>query len=278
MIASSTKPSHREIAVGGRLVAAADGVGELGVALDTTAELRSCSASVRDLEPAISAGIVTLDEQTIRFRHPLIRSAIYQAASLTEQNDVHAALHLRLGGDPDRAVWHLAAATVGRDEHVASELEAAAARARRRGALGSAVEALRRAAQMSPGSTDRSRRLLSAALLAFELGRGDIVMPLLEIAESLELTALQKGRVRWIREMIDPKPFTATVSTHLYKIFPKLWSEYSPLSRLGAAQARSTPSRPRWISPAASSTILPCSEAMIRATSSVCSTSSCRKR
>src|SRR5262245_21791406 len=90
-------------------------------------------------------------------------------------------------GRPDRRAWHRAAAGVGPDGEVAADLEAAAARARQRGGIEVAVAALERAAELSGDSARRGRRLLSAAELAFELGRPQIVLRLLREAQSLEL-------------------------------------------------------------------------------------------
>ena len=78
---------------------------------------------------AAAAGLGTLDEGGFRFRHPLIRSAVYQAATGEQRRLAYAALARTLAGDPDRAVWHRAAAAQGPDEEVASALDAAADRA-----------------------------------------------------------------------------------------------------------------------------------------------------
>ncbi len=96
----------------------------------------------RDHEAGVIARLVT-----VRFRHPLIRSAIYQAASIAERHAAHAALAEVLADDPDRRVWHRAAAAVGRDPAVGAELEETARRARSRGGLkhrGRRVRARRR--------------------------------------------------------------------------------------------------------------------------------------
>jgi hypothetical protein len=79
-----------------------------------------------------------------RFRHPLVRSAVYQSAPLTQRHTVHRALAEVLVNEPDRRARHRAASIVGTDEGVASELEAAARRAQRRGATASAIVAQRR--------------------------------------------------------------------------------------------------------------------------------------
>lgn len=59
--------------------------------------------------PAVEAGIVNADLQTIRFRHPLIRSAIAQTADLAERRRVHEALAEVLHEQPHRRAWHRAA-------------------------------------------------------------------------------------------------------------------------------------------------------------------------
>src|ERR1700683_992635 len=112
------------------------------------------------------------DLHSVRFRHPLIRSAVRQSASVLQRRQVHEALAEVLRAQPDRRVWHRAALISGTHEEIANELEEAAGRARPRGALAVAVPALQRAAELSP-PRQRPRRLLSAARLAFELGQRD---------------------------------------------------------------------------------------------------------
>jgi hypothetical protein len=70
---------------------------------------------------------------------------------------------------PDRRAWHRAAAVLGPDEQVAADLEAAAVRAQRRGAVVMAVDAFRRAAQLSEDGPSRGRRLQRAAAVGAEL-------------------------------------------------------------------------------------------------------------
>jgi DNA-binding CsgD family transcriptional regulator len=157
------------------------------------------------LEPAASAAIVDLDLQTIRFRHPLIRSAVNQSASVSQRLRAHEALAATLEAEPDRRVWHRAALISGEHEDVALELEEAAGRARRRGAIRVAVTALRRAGELS-GPVSGGRRMLGAAELAFELGRPDVVAPLLRDVERLGLGPLERARITWIEEMVTTRP------------------------------------------------------------------------
>ena len=155
--------------------------------------------------PAADAGIVDLDLQSLRFRHPLIRSAVAQAAPLNDRRHAHEVLAVVLEDEPDRRAWHRAALLTGEHEEVALELEAAGARARGRGAIAVAVTAMRRAAELS-SSASRSRRLLAAAGLAVEIGRRDLVEPLLREVRKLDLGELEQARVTWVEETAFTRP------------------------------------------------------------------------
>jgi AAA ATPase-like protein len=140
------------------LVAAAEDTGELATILAAGSRL-AIGAEV--LEPAEQVGLVRIAEQRLVFRHPLIRSAIYQAATLAGRQAVHEALTEVLVGEQqaDRRVWHLAAGTLGPDEQVAAALEASADRAWRRGGPTAAAAALERAAALTPELGAWTRRL-----------------------------------------------------------------------------------------------------------------------
>jgi DNA-binding CsgD family transcriptional regulator len=151
------------------------------------------------LFPAVSAGLIELERSHLRFRHPLVRSAIYQAADLAARQRAHAALADVLASGSDRQVWHRAAGIAGSDETVAHELEDLASRASGRGAVAVAVSALERSAELSESPLERGHRLLRAAELAFELGRRDLVERLLGEAQALALTGHQRAYLTWIR-------------------------------------------------------------------------------
>jgi DNA-binding CsgD family transcriptional regulator len=155
--------------------------------------------------PAAEAGIVKVDLHTLRFRHPLMRSAIAQSASLQERRRAHQALAAVLANQPDRRAWHRAALQAGEHEDIAIDLQAAGERARQRGAIAVAVAAMTRAAELSE-SASRSRRLLAAASLAVELGRPGVVEPLLREARQLDLGELEHARLTWIEETVSNRP------------------------------------------------------------------------
>jgi DNA-binding CsgD family transcriptional regulator/tetratricopeptide (TPR) repeat protein len=188
------------------LVAAADDQASVAEVLSATGLISQGARGADVLGPATSVRLVEVEGEVMRFRHPLVRSAVYRAASVVERQTAHAALAEVLGGEQYRSVWHRAAASIGKDDAVAVELEAAAEGARRRGAIASAVAALERAAQLSSNSDVSTGRLLRAAELAVELGRLDVVGRLVRDADLLELAPLDRGRLAWIRAMADPGP------------------------------------------------------------------------
>jgi DNA-binding CsgD family transcriptional regulator len=187
------------------LVAALNDEERVSEVLQAGSSIAGVELQLDHLQPAADAAIVDLDVQTVRFRHPLMRSAVRQGASVQQRRRVHEALAETLNDEPDRRVWHRAALISGAHEDVACELEAAGRRARRRGAIDVAATALRRAAELSE-PTQRSRRLLGAIELAYELGRPDVVVPLLREVERLAPGPLDRARATWLEELADPRP------------------------------------------------------------------------
>jgi DNA-binding CsgD family transcriptional regulator len=151
--------------------------------------------------PAEGAGLVSIGGGSIIFRHPLVRSAIYQSAAAGHRRRVHAALAAVLTEEPDRRLWHVAAATVGPDESVAREVESLSVRLARRGAIGLAVGAARRAAVLSADPSRRCSRLLRAGELAFESGDSDLLRRLVREAEQLDPGGEQRARLTWLRSI-----------------------------------------------------------------------------
>ena len=184
------------------LVAAINDSVDIGEVLLAAAELEGGTEAVPALEQAAAVGLVDLDAVELRFRHPLVRSAIAQSARDADRRAAHAALAAVLTQHPDRRAWHRAASSVGTDDEVAIELEAAALRAERRGGIGAAAAGFERAAELSTDVHERGRRLTRAADLAFELGRRGRVKRLLRQAAALDLSELTRARMTWIEEML----------------------------------------------------------------------------
>ena len=130
-------------------LAALEESAELSELLQAAEVMLDRSIGSEALDSAITAGLGTFETKRFRFRHPLIRSATQQAASAVERRRAHAALAEVLAAEPDRSIWHRAAATVGVDEALASQLEATAARAERLGGTDAAIAALQMASAFS---------------------------------------------------------------------------------------------------------------------------------
>lgn len=153
------------------LVASADGTGSVSVVLHAARLL--ADAGWRDLEPAEEEQMVVVGQGRLTFRHPLLRSAVYTSASLWRRVETHRALAETFArrapaapGDADRRVWHLAAASEGPDEEVATLLEESAEHARAVGGHAAMATSLERAAELSPDGVERGRRLAASARAA----------------------------------------------------------------------------------------------------------------
>jgi DNA-binding CsgD family transcriptional regulator len=154
------------------LVAAADDAGEANLVLRAG---KALGADAADLAPAELAGLIRQAGQSLAFRHPLIRAAVYQDAPLGQRLAVHRALADAMEGregsdDAGRRAWHRAAGAAGPDEQIAAGLDRAAEQAAERGGYAAAAAAGARAAELSADPAARARRLTIAAEAAAESG------------------------------------------------------------------------------------------------------------
>jgi DNA-binding CsgD family transcriptional regulator len=191
--------------------------------------------------PAAEADLLEVGTR-VRFRHPLVRSAAYRAASLQERQDVHRVLAQVTGPkiDPDRRAWHRAQATPGPDEDVAVELERSAGRAQTRGGLAAAAAFLERAALLSPDPGRRARRMLAAARAKRAAGALDAALGLLVAVEAGPLDALSAAEVEQLRGLI------ALVQRGPSDAARLLLSAARRLERLDAGLARDTHLEALW--------------------------------
>lgn len=186
------------------LIAALDDDGELGRTIAAASRLRAAPVTTDDVEPAVDARLLEVDAASrIRFRHPLMRSAIRQSAGVAERNRAHLALaEVLTAADPadDRSIWHRAAGTIGADEPTAVDLAALGYRARSRGAVSTAVRALERAAALSEDPVQRAVRLVYAAEAAIIRGDRAAFDRVTRLIEDDRLPAGDRLQLDWFRE------------------------------------------------------------------------------
>jgi DNA-binding CsgD family transcriptional regulator len=182
------------------LLAAAEPVGDVTL-LWRAAELLGIGPG--DAAPAEAAGLLEIGAR-VRFRHPLVRSAAYRAATAPERRRVHGTLADATDPqlDPDRRAWHRAHATERPDESVAGELEHSAGRARARGGVAAAGAFLQRAAELTPDPARQGGRALAAAGAMFESGAPGAAEELLAVAELCPLDELQRALLAQLRAQI----------------------------------------------------------------------------
>jgi DNA-binding CsgD family transcriptional regulator len=165
-----------------------------------------CRAAARlGITPATALADGTDDLLTVRervtFRHPLVRSAVYRAATAEDRRAAHLALAEVTDQQeaPDRRAWHLASAAAGPDEAVAAELERSAGRAQARGGVAAAAAFLQRSVALTTDSPRRTDRLLAAAEASLQAGELDDVRRLLSAVDTGPLDAFHHGRAGVLR-------------------------------------------------------------------------------
>lgn len=194
---SATLPAATQLLL---LVAAAEPTGDAELLWRAATHL---GITREEAAPAEAAGLVEIDIR-VRFRHPLVRSAVYRAATLPDQRRVHRALAAVTDSQvaPERRAWHRARAVAGFDEEAAAELEGSAGRARARGGLAAGAAFLQRAAELTPDPALRASRALDAAQAKHAAGASEAASELLTIAAAGPLDALQDARCELLRAQI----------------------------------------------------------------------------
>ena len=183
------------------LLVAVDSADDLPEILAAASALSGQRISAAMLEPAAEIGLIRFDDLHVRFRHPLVRSAVLQAETSARRLDANMALAGILADEPYRRAWHRSQAITGPDDDVADELAAGHLISLRRGSAAKAIWTLERSAQLTTDSATRGRRLLLAAEHAFGLGRADLVDELLGRAARTRLSRLDLARMEWLREI-----------------------------------------------------------------------------
>jgi DNA-binding CsgD family transcriptional regulator/tetratricopeptide (TPR) repeat protein len=163
----------------------------------------SLDITAADSRPAEVDGLLTIGDR-VTFRHPLVRSAVYQSASAADRRRAHRALAEATDrvAHPDRCAWHLAQATTGPDEEIAAELEQSASRAQARGGPGAAAAFFERAANLTADPALRARRALAAAHANYLASAFDAAQAMLATAEAGPLDEFQRARAELLRGQI----------------------------------------------------------------------------
>jgi len=185
--------------------------------------------------PAVAAGLAEFGAR-VRFRHPLVRSAAYRSASVSERQQVHGALAQVTDPevDPDRRAWHRAQAATGPDEEVAADLEHSAGRAQARGGLAAAAAFLERAALLTPEPEHQAQRLAAAARATREAGAPEAALGLVALAEAAPAEQLRTARLEYLRGQIADDQRRSSDAARL------LLSAARHLGPLNASLARET--------------------------------------
>jgi len=206
------------------LVAAAEPAGEPALVWRAAQRLGIGAEAVA---PAADAGLLTIGERVI-FRHPLVRSAAYRAASPADRRAAHRALAGATDpqADPDRRAWHRAQATLGPDEDVACELERSASRAQARGGLAAAAAFLERSAALTLDPARRAERALAAAQATYQAGAFDATLALLGTAEAGPPDPLRRARADRLRGQIA---FSSSRGSDAPPLLLKAARQFEPL-------------------------------------------------
>jgi DNA-binding CsgD family transcriptional regulator len=162
------------------LLAAADVTGERSRLWQAAAQ----AGIDADTAAAEAAGILEFSGNSVQFRHPLVRSAVYHGATDSDRRRAHTALSEAASSeaDLDQHAWHRAAAATVPDEELASELQDAAERARARGGLAAAAALLRRSAELTPGDSARAKRGIALADAELRAGHAEQARELVRAA------------------------------------------------------------------------------------------------
>jgi DNA-binding CsgD family transcriptional regulator len=167
---------------------------------------RTGGTTTAAFEECENAGLITIEDGQVIFKHPLVRSAVYQQATPAERRAAHRALADGYADNDkyaERRAWHSAAATIEPDEEVADRLErAASAVSDRRGHVAAAAM-FEGAARLTPENGPQARRLHLAAHSAWLAGQGDRALRLLEEADSAGADDLLRADICHLQSRIE---------------------------------------------------------------------------
>jgi DNA-binding CsgD family transcriptional regulator len=218
------------------LVVAADDTGRL-----ITTRLAATGLGVERAawDEAERSGLLLLDGATVAVRHPLVRSAVYQAATSLDRRRTHQALAQALveSGDGDRSVWHRAIAAEGRDEGVGEDLAQVGSRAENRGAFAAAAAAYDRAAELTADEQVRAARRFAAARNAWGSGQAARAAHLASLAREQVLDPLLRADIDRLRGRIEVNAGSAPAAHRIFVEAARAVVDIDPVRALEMAVA-----------------------------------------
>ena len=220
------------------LLAAAEPIGDPLLLWRAAERLGIAPAAAEEAEAQALLAI----EERVRFRHPLVRSAVYGSAAPRERRAIHQALAETTDhhADPDRRAWHMAAAAAGPDEQVASDLQRSAGRAQARGGLAAAAAFLKRAVALTQDPEQRADRALAGAHASLQAGAFDDALDLVGTAEAGSLDGGQVARVELLRaEVAFASSHGSAAPAQLLRAAERIQPFDAQLARGGYLQAMS---------------------------------------
>ncbi|WP_433167077.1 helix-turn-helix transcriptional regulator [Kribbella sp. CA-247076] len=182
------------------LTAAAEPIGDVPLLLRALAIL---DVPLSAAEAAEAAGLIEFGAK-VRFRHPLVRSATYRAATAADRRTVHRALAEATDPavDPDRRAWHRAHGAAGPSEDIAEELVRSAERAQGRGGVAAGAAFLQQATELTPAADQRAIRALAAARATLEAGDFATALRLLLTAGEGPPDALKEAHIDLVQAQV----------------------------------------------------------------------------
>jgi DNA-binding CsgD family transcriptional regulator len=179
------------------LLAAADPTGDAALLRRSARALGigSDALATADAEELLEIG------SSVRFRHPLVRTAAYRSASEAERRAAHSTLAeaTDADADPEHRAWHQAHAASGPDGEVADELDRCASRAQARGGMAAAAAFLARSASLTSDAGKRVERMLAAVQANLQAGARQPALELLAQAEFDATDELAQARIALLR-------------------------------------------------------------------------------
>ena len=166
-------PDHVEDLLGLRVADLDDSARRVLLAIALDADLRVAQlpqpAGIAALQSALDAGVVVVEGDRVRPAHPLLAAAAQKQAPDEEKREVHRRLADLVDGEQRRAL-HLALATTGHDEALATRIDAAAAAAAARGATRLAIDLAAHAWRLTPPDVSDVDRVLALGLHLHDAG------------------------------------------------------------------------------------------------------------